>query len=301
MTTKIKKLITHDGSFHTDDVLAAAALSIYLEQQDENFEIIRTRDAEMIKSGDYVFDVGGIYDAELNKFDHHQKDGAGKRENGLAYSSFGLVWHKFGKAVAGNEPAAIRLEQKLVMPVDAIDNGIDLSVNNFPDILAYTLENVLAIFAPTALEGLEKDQQFLKALVWAKEILQREIKKANDQIQITKIIQSFYAKAADKRLIVIDAPKVSRHEIWEALQDFAEPLFIVYGDKEDWSVVAMRKEKNSFGNRKNFPATWAALRASELRNLTKVADAIFCHNNLFLSVAKSKEGAVKLAQIAIES
>ena len=98
---------------------------------------------------------------------------------------------------------------------------------------------------------------------------------------------------------MIDKPKVSRFEIWDALQNFPEPLFVVYGDKEDWSVVAMRREKNSFGNRKDFPSAWAGLRKEELRKITGVNEAVFCHNNLFLAVAETKEGAVKLAELAI--
>ncbi|MBI2627750.1 MYG1 family protein [Candidatus Nomurabacteria bacterium] len=294
-----KILITHDGSFHTDDIFACAALSVLLENKKEKFNIIRTRDEEIIRGGDYVFDVGGIYSEKLNRFDHHQIDGAGKRDNGIEYSSLGLVWKKFGKEITGKKEVADFIEQKLVLPIDANDNGIDLCKNNFKNISLYTINDVLSIFSGTALEDLEKDKQFLKALVWAKEILKREIKKANDQIEITKIIRGFYEKAKDKRLVVINAPKVSRYEIWDSLQDFPEPLFVVYGDNEDWSVVAMRKEKNSFENRKSFPTSWAGLRAKELRDLTGVKDAVFCHNNLFLSVAKSKEGAIKLAELAL--
>ena len=69
----IKKLITHNGSFHTDDLFACAILSIVLEDSGQKFEIIRTRDEDIVKNGDYVFDVGGIYDVENNRFDHHQK------------------------------------------------------------------------------------------------------------------------------------------------------------------------------------------------------------------------------------
>ena len=109
MNKEIKKskkiLVTHNGSFQSDDIFAAAAISILLEKAGEPYEIIRTRDPEIIKTGDYVFDVGGIHDEATNRFDHHQIGGAGKRENGLEYSSFGLVWKKFGKKKAGREEA----------------------------------------------------------------------------------------------------------------------------------------------------------------------------------------------------
>lgn len=294
-----KKLVTHDGSFHTDDIFACATLSLMLDKKQEPFTIIRTRDEEIINSGDYVFDVGGIYNAKLDRFDHHQVGGAGRRENGIEYAAFGLVWKKFGIKICGSQKILDAVDLRLVVSIDAFDNGIDLYKNNFGNIFPYTINDVMSIFSRTALEDDDKDGQFLKALVWAKEILEREIKKASDQTEITRIIRSFYDKSKDKRLIVIDKPKVSRFEIWEALQEFPEPLFVVYGDKEDWSVVAMRGEMNTFGNRKNLPKPWAGLRDEELQNVSGVRDAKFCHRNLFMAVAESKEGAIKLAQIAV--
>ncbi|MES3031835.1 MAG: MYG1 family protein, partial [Patescibacteria group bacterium] len=246
-----KILVTHDGSFHTDDIFAAAILSIYLESIGESYEIIRTRDQKIIDRGDYVFDVGGIYDKDKNRFDHHQTGGAGSRaipgksdEKGLIeYASVGLVWNKFGIKICGSQKVFDTIEQRVVLPIDAFDNGINLYENNFENIFPYTINDVMSIFSPTALEDGDRDKQFMKALGWAREILEREIKKASDQGEITKIIRSFYEKAKDKRLIVVERPKVSRFEIWEALQEFPEPLFVVYGDKGDWSTVEIVVEE----------------------------------------------------------
>src|SRR3989344_3165365 len=294
------RLVTHDGSFHADDIFAAATLAIMLEKKSEQFEIIRTRDKEIVEKGYYVFDGGGIYDENKNKFDHHQVGGAGER-NSIPYAAFGLVWKKYGAEVSGSLEVARLIERKLVMPVDADDNAVNLFTNNFPDILPYKLHDVLATFAPSSLEDMSKDEQFLKAYTWAKEILEREIKKTKDQIKLTEIIRGFYKASQDKRLIVIDKPKVSRFEIWDALADYPEPLFIVYGDNLDWPVVSMRKDKTSFGNRKDFPKSWGGLDHDELAKITGVADAIFCHKGLFLSAAKSKEGAIQLAKRALAS
>src|SRR5262245_29811405 len=120
------KLVTHNGSFHADDVFAAATLELMLEKNGETYEITRTRDEEIIKSGDYVFDVGSEYDEAKNRFDHHQPGGAGKHANGAEYSSFGLVWKKFSESLCKSAEEAKIIEAKLVSPVDASDNGMDL-------------------------------------------------------------------------------------------------------------------------------------------------------------------------------
>ena len=63
----------------------------------------------------------------------------------------------------------------------------------------------------------------------------------------------------------------------------------------------MRKEPCSFENRKSLPESWAAKRGKELAAITGVPDAVFCHNARFLAVSESKEGALRLAQIALQS
>ena len=114
METKEKKILaTHNGTFHSDDVFACATLSLFLEKNNMEFEIIRTRDESIINSADYVFDVGGIYDKEKNRFDHHQIGGAGKHNDGIEYASFGLVWDKFGNEVCNSEKIAQKINLKL--------------------------------------------------------------------------------------------------------------------------------------------------------------------------------------------
>ena len=158
-----KKLITHNGSFHSDDVFACATLCLMLEKKGEQFDIIRTRDNEIIRTGDYVFDLGNMYDEEKNRFDHHQIGGAGGRENGIEYSSFGLVWKKFGAEICESQKVADMIDNKLVAPVDAFDNGIDLYKNNFGNILPYTVKDVLSVFSPTSLEDMDKDETIFKS------------------------------------------------------------------------------------------------------------------------------------------
>lgn len=294
---KKKILVTHDGNFHADDLFACATLVLWCEKNKQSFKIIRTRDGEKIKNADIVFDVGGIYDVETDRFDHHQKGGAGKHDNGIEYSSFGLIWKKYGKEICGSKESAKIVDDKLVASIDAGDNGFDL-IEKKHEIFPYLIQDVFSIFRPTSLESMNNDEQFKKAFIWAKEILKREIKKSNDQIEITKIIQTFYKNSIDKKLVVIGTPNISRYEIWDALQDFPEPLFVVY-KSDEWRIVAMRLHPDSFGNRKDFPKNWAGLRDEEFQKISGITDGVFCHKNLFLVGAKSKEGAIKLAEKAL--
>ena len=66
----MKKLVTHNANFHADDIFATATLDLVFKS---DIEVIRSRDPNIIESGDIVYDVGQIYDPERNRFDHHQK------------------------------------------------------------------------------------------------------------------------------------------------------------------------------------------------------------------------------------
>lgn len=300
MTTNNKKLVTHNGSFHADDIFACATLCLVLEKNSEKFEIIRTRDEEIIKSGDYVFDVGGIYDEKMNRFDHHQPGGAGDRSFdgvNIEYASFGLVWKKFGIEICANQKIVDILDEKLVAPVDAFDNGFDLISNKFK-ISLYLIQHFFLSMRPTWRENLTDNEMFLKSVIIAKEILSREIIKTQDEIMAQEIIISTYKNTHEKKIIILD----KNYPYEYTLHNFPEPLFVIYPREDNaWGVKAVREDPKSFKNRKDFPSSWAGLRNEELQKITGVSDAIFCHRGLFLAVAKSKEGAMKLAQIAVES
>lgn len=304
MSTTIKKLITHDGSFHADDVFACATLRLFLEKNNEQSEIIRTRDEKIIKDGDYVFDVGGIYDKNTNRFDHHQIGGAGRRlvnegEIAVEYASFGLVWEKFGTVLTGENKITEILDKRLAAPIDAFDNGLDLVENKY-DITPYYIQHFILSMRPTwREESLSKDEMFLKCVEIAREILKREIIQAQDAFLAEKMVHAIYKDTKDKRIIVLDKDYPYEY----ILNNFPEPLFVIYPRSADsfWGVRAVKKTLKTFINRKNFPKLWAGLRDEELVNVTGVPDAIFCHRGLFLAVAKTKEGAIKLAQIAVES
>lgn len=295
----IKKLVTHNGSFQSDDIFAAAAMALLLEKRGEQYEIIRTRDPEIIKTGDYVFDVGGIHDETINRFDHHQINGAGKNEYDIEYAAFGLVWKRFGAELSGGEKAAEIINKRLAAPIDAWDNGFDLVQNKY-EVTPYYIQHFFIAMVPTwREENLTNDEMFLKSVEIAKIVLTREIIHAQDALFAEEKVISIYEKTEDKRIIILD--KAYPYEY--ALSNFPEPLYVVYPRNNDnlWGVKAVRKNPKTFDNRKDFPKSWAGLRDEELEKVTGISGAVFCHRGLFLTVAKSREGAIKLAELALEA
>lgn len=292
-------IVAHSGDFHTDDLFAVATLLIYLgDSVDAN--IIRTRVSEIIESADYVVDVGGINDPDLNRFDHHQKGGAGARQNGIKYASFGLVWKKFGKEICGNEEVAKKVDELLVQPVDAPDNGIQLMTTTFEDIYPIDLGFLTFIFKPTWREDSSSVDQIFKNMVpYAKAIVLRMVKYAQDFVDGQNLVREAYNSSTDKRLILTE----SGYPWLEVLSKYPEPLFVVYKNVRDdtWSIKGIRDNHLTFDYRKYLPESWAGKSNDDLEIATGVPGGVFCHNHRFMAVNKTKEGILKMAEIALNS
>ncbi|MES2224939.1 MAG: MYG1 family protein [Patescibacteria group bacterium] len=287
-------IVAHDGTFHTDDVFACAALSLAFK--DKEVEITRSRLDAIINSADIVVDVGGVYDPAAGRFDHHQKDGAGARDNGIPYASFGLVWKEYGRLLAGSEDSARFIDEQLVQGIDGADNGV---LNKVADngVYCYSVIDIISAMRTTWEEEMTMDEAFMEAVNMATTILERMIAHAQSYAHAQDILETAYTQSENKQIIDIQ----SEYPGWyEVMANHPEPLFVVY-EREDgkWSAKGVRANPMEFALRKQFPEAWAGLRDAELQAASGVVDAIFCHNGRFIAVAESRAGAIELAQKAI--
>ncbi len=304
METNKKKLVTHDGSFHADDIFACATLCMVLEKEGQEFEIIRTRDIDIIKDGDYVFDVGGIYNENTNRFDHHQKGGAGKRENDIEYASFGLVWKHFGMKLCDDDIAVWNIiDSKIAIPIDAVDNGMDIAIPKYNGVLPYYGDQPFLIFSPTWQEDESNTNKIFKNEVNnAVRILKREITVAKADVLGRKIIIEAYNKSVNKEIITLEN-NFPRYLYQNTLSTFPEPIYVIYPgrDNDHFKVEAIKKSFDTIESRKLFPEAWRGFLNSDinLAKITGVFDALFSHRAGFLITVKTKEGAIKLAELAL--
>ncbi len=285
-----KTVVTHNGSFHADDVFSVAALKRILS----SFKLIRTRDFNLINTADIVIDVGGGYDPDNDRFDHHQRGGAGERDNGIPYSSFGLIWKKYGVEICkGSQTIANAVDVALVSKIDAVDCGY---VEGKYD--GISLSQTIAMFNPTWQEGSHFDSCFDEAVDFASHILNRFIACADGEINAKNIVAKAVEKARDPRVIVLE-----KYTPWKKMVHTLSEnaLFVIYPSSEGWLIHTVPVELGSFEDRKPLPKQWAGLSESDLQNVTGIDDATFCHNNLFIAGAVSFESVVKMASIAIKA
>jgi len=282
-------IATHNGNFHADDVFSIAALKHIFP----SFTLIRTRDSELIAKADIVLDVGGEYDSDNGRFDHHQRGGAGERENGIPYSSFGLIWQKYGVELCqGNKDIAHAVDKGLVSTIDAIDCG---HVEGVPQ--GISLSQTIGMFNPTWQEDSHVDACFDEAVEFASRVLTRFIAAAGGGVNAKAIVAKAIDDAEDPRVIVLE-----RYTPWKRTVHTLseEALYVVYPSQTgEWRIQTVPTEPGSFENKKPLPQPWAGLSDQELQEVTGIEDAMFCHNGLFIAGAKSFEGTMKMASLAL--
>jgi uncharacterized UPF0160 family protein len=290
-------VVTHDGSFHADEVFAVAALGML----GEPVQVTRTRDRDAVAAADLRVDIGFADDPERGDFDHHQRGFDRARDNGVRFAAFGLVWRWYGTRICGgDQDVADAVDQTLVQTVDANDTGQPLSRALIDGVHAMTLNGVIGGFNAHWDETLEPAQErarFDDAVAFAHGILEREIGSAASGIRAGRIVHEAIAQAPDPRLVdlPINAP-------WKGVLVPAAPqaLYVIYPKRQGFGLQAVPRELGSFENRCDLPAAWAGLEGEDLVAATGVPDALFCHAKRFLVVARSRPGIEQLAQLALD-
>ena len=283
-------IATHNGNFHADDVFSIAALKCIFP----SFNLIRTRDLALISKADVVIDVGGEYNSDAGRFDHHQRGGAGERENGIPYSSFGLIWQKYGLEICqGNQDVANSVDAGLVSTIDAIDCGHVEGVSQ-----GISLSQTISMFNPTWQEDTHFDACFDEAVDFASRVLTRFIASANGGIRAKDIVAKAIDNAEDPRVIVLDKYTPWKRTV-HALSE--EALYMVYpSNSGQWRIQTVPVEPGSFEDRKPLPKQWAGLSDKGLQDVSGIDDAMFCHNGLFIAGAETFESTMKMASIALQ-
>ncbi len=294
---KTVKIATHSGTFHSDEVFALAVLKLSFEKAGKQVEIVRTRDLEIISSSDVVVDVGEVYNHSKKRYDHHQKARLEKRDNGIPYASLGLIWKHYGKKLSPNKKVLSTIEQKLVMPIDALDNGIAVSNSIFEGVKEYTNFQVLQAINSAFGEGKETEA-FEKCLELACLVIVGEIKKAEAKIVNEEKVNQEIIKQGHPEVLVLE-----KYLTWEVPVSKSKNIKLVIfpdGFSTNWCIQTARDNLDVFGSdRTSFPPDWRGLSSSLLAEVTGIPGAIFCHMGGFYAVVSSKSGAMEMANKVI--
>lgn len=272
---------THSGSFHADEVTACALLLLF-DQVDFD-KITRTRNLDELRNYDYVCDVGGMYEPTIRRFDHHQSDYLG------SLSSAGMIL-KYLKDEKIIKPKLYQyLNRSLVMGVDAIDNGKTTTMIGHCSFSA-----VIANFVPIRhnVDDTIMDGAFFQALDFAYGHLKR-------------LVDKFYYIQECREVIKEEMDKKQQVMMFQESMPWMESFFDLGGEKHPAIFLIMptggqwklRGIPPSYEKRMQvrvpLPEKWAGLIDDDLKKVTEIPGAVFCHKGRFISIWETKEDALK--------
>lgn len=285
---KEAKYITHAGTMHADEVFATAFLDLY----NKDIEVMRVSEIEKAK----IRKDAIVYDIGRGKYDHHQED-AKVRENGIKYSSLGLLFEEFGKDYLKQEKIEdidevyIGMEKELIEAIDAIDNGV------FPEIVApykvKTISEIIKLFNPSFGSNEKEEEQFIKAVEVAKQIWQETLYSVIGKVKAKKIVLE---KIKNEKKDYLELEEYLPYE--ETLLKTEEGdhlLFVMYpSNRGGYGIKTIKKSLEDKTDRMLFPESWAGLENKELEKVSNIKDISFCHSGRFLVTCKTKEAAYQV-------
>ncbi|MGC0053939.1 MYG1 family protein [Brucella pituitosa] len=297
-------IVTHSGGFHADELMS----SVILTRLFPDAQLIRSRDRNWITPNvdRIIYDVGGLYDPEARIYDHHQR-GAPRREDGQAYSSFGLIWKHYGRdylvlsGVPETNVEAIHasFDENFVLPIDLVDNG-ELSPSIAGPLAGLTLPTLLETLKPVFDETNPEadDQAFQRALIIARSFVEAKIAGSAAKLRAEAIVQNAIEAAGENRVLELPLGMPFRSAIVKAGADHL--LFVVHPRNNDWCLTGIRKSDDGFELRADLPAAWAGLTNGDLEAACGIVGASFCHNGRFIAAARTREAAIAMADIAVQ-
>lgn len=322
---------THSNIFHIGEVVAISILCLAHEK--DEIVIIRSKKYEELEKCDYVVNVGEG-NGENGRYGHYHKT-IEKRKNGNLYGNAGFVWRDFGDKIIEeifnkdilknrrviekmfvntetakelvNKQVKKMVDEDLIQNIDLHQNGIKLA-KDF---------NYVHSFLPKWYVEESYEDLFDETLEITNKILKRYIIKKIDEVLASEEINNrltygFYGNRFLKNNIV-EIPK--QHMPWlnividynnnikedKNVKDKKEKTveFVMFPyHRGGWAAQAVpSSKKNIFEKIVPFPKEWSG-ETVNLAKITGVNDAIYCHKSCFFVRAGSREGVIKLCQLA---
>lgn len=326
--------MTHNGTFHADEALAVNLLRKLPEFA--QLPLTRTRDPEIINAATIVVDVGAEYDADRQRYDHHQRgfDQTFDAEHKTKLSSAGLVWKHYGTEILAahlglsNDDARVallrrKLYDEFVEAIDGIDNGIQQYGSAEAAYQSKTdLSSRVGYLNPRWNQSstpADFDQRFERASQLAGgEFFDRVDYAFEAWLPARQVVVDALAVRKEKtgdeqgRILLFDDSASWKSHLFD-LEGTEESsgaqkgdiIYVVYADESGrWRVQAVPESPDSFASRKALPEQWRGVRDADLdAQLTQYdipKGAIFVHASGFIGGHATREGALLMAKKALE-
>ncbi|XP_052724291.1 uncharacterized protein LOC108346683 isoform X2 [Vigna angularis] len=323
----LKRVGTHNGSFHCDEALGC--FMIRLTHKFNNAEIVRTRDPQVLEGLDAVLDVGGVYDPARDRYDHHQKGFEEVFGHGFStkLSSAGLVYKHFGKEIIAKELKVDDVQQDVhhiylavyksfMEAIDAIDNGINRYDTDLPPKylnnthLSSRVGRLNLDWTDPDQSAEKENEAFQRAMALAgSEFLDSVRFHVKSWLPARSIVMENIAArqtvdpSGEILVLTKFCPwKLHLFELEGELKIDPPIKYVLYQDErsKQWRVQSVAVSPDSFDSRKALPSQWRGLRDEELSKEAGIPGCVFVHMSGFIGGNQNFDGALAMARAALK-
>lgn len=277
----------HSGSFHADEVTAAALLLLF--DLIDRKGILRSRDLQELSRMEFVCDVGGVYDPKLKRFDHHQADYKGY------LSSAGMIL-LYLKEEGILDPHLFEVYNRtLILGVDAHDNGLAKT-----EVGTTSFSQVISNFLPIDYESSDKEMDiaFFAAVDFVVGHLDRLRKRSLYIVECQSLVRNAMQESGYALIFDVSIPWID--SFFELGGDIHPAQFVIMPSGGHWKLRGIPPSLHErMKVRRPLPEKWAGLLEEDLKKASGIPGAVFCHKGRFISIWETKEDALKALHIAL--
>lgn len=225
---------------------------------------------------------------DYGEFDHHQKNKNGQRENGIYYSSIGLLWKRFGRkylekiSVEDLDDTFEYIDKELIQYIDATDN---MQMEYLESKIS---PDFVKLCNPEWNEEISEDEAFINALRLADDFWGVYIKNAIAEVMATKIIKKKLENCKECFLI-LDKEMPYKRAI--KLYNNDKIKYIIFKSRREGYEVRAVTEENNFKE-----CLVKAENIEKCIELTGIDDLIYVDNHGKLCCTKDLNSAIKLTK-----
>lgn len=286
----------------------------------------------MLNELDIIVDVGAEYDFSRLRLDHHQNTFSEywnkecPKIGDIKLSSAGLVYRHFGKDFIRSMTKQIYdqdlteaqidylyplLYKKLILEIDAIDNGVS-EAKEMKYMVGSGLASRVGRLNPDW-ESTDKEAQhtqFKKAMVIAEEELVWKIKELTQtRLKVYEYVKGAFEKKEQfhpsGELMCLEKGCMWKGPLFELEEEFGQQgkvKFVLYPDqRQQWRIQTVPPSEGSFDQRVSLKKEWRGVRDQELGSVSGIEDAIFVHASGFIGGAVSQASCIRMALESIEA
>ena len=283
----LKKLYTHAGKIHADDVATAAIIKLL----NPEVEIFRVFNVDTLENSTetIIADIGG------GKYDHHQKD-APIRPDGLPHCAVSLVWADFGREVVkqiclteDNELATLtasKFDEMVIRSICAADNGIKFSTENESGLGGedvFSFVEIVRQYNPAWNSVDSLDNRFFQAVVFAEQTFRYTLQRIYSVYEAEHLLEEYIARAENNSVLVME-----KFIPWqEYISQKTGFKFVIYPSNRGGYNLQIVPERGVL------PSNWYGAMGESAQTVQQ--GMTFCHKNGFMASFDTLENAYQAA------